>query len=218
MSHGTQDVRVPLEVVSRGVRGVPLIESDDRAGKNIGFFNDWAQHVERDVYWQQIDGEDRAAKVDAAVLLMGGWYDPFLPTQLADYSRIRAGALPRRASECRLIIGPWGHAFAVTPPGGDVPRNYRLESLGPCLAWFDRHLRQAPGKNLAPVKIFVMGRNQWRDEQEWPLARTRYAPLYLRSLMGMPTQLRGTGGSTSRSPETEDLPDHFTYDPSDPVP
>ena len=25
----------------------------------------------------------------------------------------------------------------------------------------------------APVRIFVMGDNKWRDEQEWPLARAR---------------------------------------------
>ena len=33
----------------------------------------------------------------------------------------------------------------------------------------------------APMHIFVMGANRWRDEQEWPLARTRYTPFYLSS-------------------------------------
>src|SRR6185437_6947132 len=31
----------------------------------------------------------------------------------------------------------------------------------------------------APVKIFVMGIDQWRDEQDWPLPDTRYVPYYL---------------------------------------
>ena len=41
--------------------------------------------------------------------------------------------------------------------------------------WFDRWLKNAPGVDLpeSPVRIFVMGENRWRDEQEWPLARAR---------------------------------------------
>jgi predicted acyl esterase len=44
------------------------------------------------------------------------------------------------------------------------------------LAWFDRHLAsEAPSaeESQAPVRIFVMGRNEWRDEQAWPLERAR---------------------------------------------
>jgi hypothetical protein len=32
-----------------------------------------------------------------------------------------------------------------------------------------------------PVRIFVMGENRWRDEAEFPLARTRYTSYYLHS-------------------------------------
>ena len=31
----------------------------------------------------------------------------------------------------------------------------------------------------APVRIFVMGANRWRDEQEWPLTRAKATNLYL---------------------------------------
>ena len=44
----------------------------------------------------------------------------------------------------------------------------------------------------APVHIFVMGVNRWRDEQEWPLARARYTPFYLAS-KGHANSLTGDG-------------------------
>ena len=44
----------------------------------------------------------------------------------------------------------------------------------------------------APVRIFVMGVNRWRDEQEWPLARTRDTQFYLTS-SGYANSLTGDG-------------------------
>ena len=43
-----------------------------------------------------------------------------------------------------------------------------------------------------PVKIFVMGDNVWRTENEWPLARTEFTPYYLHSA-GKANTLNGDG-------------------------
>src|SRR5207249_3553503 len=117
------------EEMARGFNGFPLIEADDRAVGDVAFFNDWVLHSDRDDYWAQIDGNDRASRLEAPVLLMAGWYDPFLPTQLNDFIRIRREAKPYVAAETRLIIGPWAHAESVKFPDGTAPRNYRLDSL-----------------------------------------------------------------------------------------
>ena len=68
----------------------------------------------------------------------------------------------------------------------------------------------------APVRIFVMGENRWRDEQEWPLARTEYTPWYLHS-GGSANSLNGDGALSPDSPAIEP-PDRYVYDPNDPVP
>jgi len=62
----------------------------------------------------------------------------------------------------------------------------------------------------------VMGTNQWRDEYEWPLARTRYTPCYLHS-RGKANSLHGDG-TLSFEPPTEEPADHYRYDPAEPVP
>jgi hypothetical protein len=68
----------------------------------------------------------------------------------------------------------------------------------------------------APVKIFVMGENVWRDEKEWPLARTQYTKYYLHS-GGKANSLFGNG-TLSTAPPASEPPDTYTYDPHYPVP
>ena len=209
-SHGSVDVPVSSEQLDRGYGNVPLEETDDRAGVDVSFFNDWVTHAERDGYWQNVDGENRAARLRAPALLMAGWFDPFLPSQLDDFLRIRAEAIPEVARETRLIIGPWGHAEALTLPDGYEPRNYRLESLAPTLPWFDRHLKgDTTEPALPPIRLFVIGENVWRDEQEWPLARSRFTSYFL----------DGRNGRAALTTETPTVSGQqtYTFDPTDPV-
>jgi putative CocE/NonD family hydrolase len=216
-SHGDKDIEPSQDTLDRGYDGFPLIEADNRAVADISFFNDWVNHPEKDAYWREIDGEDRAKHLGAPVLLMGGWYDPFLSTQLEDFVRLRRAARPEIAAASRLIVGPWAHARTVTLPDGTSPANYRVESFTPSVPWFDQHLRSSRSAFEAPVRIFVMGKNIWRDEQEWPLARTHYTDFFLRS-GGNANRLVGDGRLLLVAPGVEEPPDKFVYDPLHPVP
>lgn len=205
-SYGKQDNPASEEVLKPGYKGFPLIKADDRAIQDIPFFNEWASHPEKDEYWKAIDGENRTNTLQAPALLMAGWYDPFLPTQLADFLKIKSEAKPLVAKNTRLIIGPWAHARTVTFPNGYTPRNYRLESLAPTIPWFDEHLLDNL-KSEAPVQIYVMGKNIWRQEQEFPLARTIYTKYYLHS-----------NGVLNLTPQNTEIPDTYIYNPLNPVP
>jgi putative CocE/NonD family hydrolase len=217
LSHGKQDVTPAAGVLQRGFAGFPLIEADDRAVEDIPFFDDWVLHTDRDEYWNGIDGDDRAGRLQAPTLLMAGWFDPFLPTQLADYARIRREADPRIAKATRLVIGPWAHAEAADLPHGTRPRNFRLESLAPTVAWFDRHLFENNLCDIPPVRIYVLGENVWRDEEEWPLARTMFTAYYLGG--NGPANSASGSGILSASPAAGDNPsDSFVYNPNEPVP
>jgi putative CocE/NonD family hydrolase len=67
-----------------------------------------------------------------------------------------------------------------------------------------------------PVRIFVMGENVWRDENEWPLARTRWTKYYLHS-GGRANTLAGDGTLSAAAPSSEPA-DNYTYDPAQPTP
>jgi uncharacterized protein len=84
--------------------------------------------------------------------------------------------------------------------------------------WFDYWLKDEPNRVLsrAPVRLFVMGANVWRDEQEWPLARAVTRPFYFHS-GGRANTLDGNGRLTEITPAEEPV-DQFVYDPANPVP
>jgi uncharacterized protein len=105
----------------------------------------------------------------------------------------------------------------VTLPGGFQDEKYRNAALRPTIGWFDTHVAgtSEAARALPPVRLFVMGINEWRDEQEWPLARAVETAFYLRSQ----GDAHARGGALSREPATAtEPPDAYVYDPRDPVP
>ena len=126
--------------------------------------------------------------------------------------RRSAGSTPAttwRGQNQQIIMGPWTHpqAGSIFPPGttnaGD--RDFGVGSLLDTkaieLAWFDHWLKGVDNgaEKRAPVTIFVMGADTWRDEQEWPLARTEWTPYYLHS-GGAANTLYGDGGLGTEEP------------------
>jgi putative CocE/NonD family hydrolase len=218
-SRGSEDEDPDFRALERGFRGFPLIEADDRAVRDIGFFDDWVKHPGPDAYWRDIDGQDRAKTIQAPALLMAGWYDPFLPTQLRDFETIRKDAAPHVAAGSRLIVGPWTHADHVRFPDGTTAGDYRPASVAPSMPWFDHYLLGRPldASLAAPVRIYVMGENVWRDEQEWPLTRARETAFYLSS-DGHANTAAGGGRLLAARPSREETADTYDYDPRDPVP
>jgi predicted acyl esterase len=73
----------------------------------------------------------------------------------------------------RLVLRP-------PPPMQDRPFHQFHDEI---VRWYDHWLK---GKDTGvmdgpPIKLFVQGTNEWRYESEWPLARTKWKKLFLRS-------------------------------------
>ncbi len=217
--YGERDMNLSPSTFIKAFYGFPLIEADDRAIDDIPFFNDLALNNIKNDYWHKIDGIDQAKNLKAPVLLLAGWYDAFLPGQIKDFNDIKIFATQNIASNSRLIIGPWAHARTVDLPGNPKLEKYRTESIQPSIDWFDKYLmdRDFPHKEISPIKIYVMGDNLWRNEQEWPLARTQYINYYLGS-NGNANSSKGDGLLSATSPTSIGKADHYIYDPLNPVP
>jgi len=86
------------------------------------------------------------------------------------------------------------------------------------LSWYDHLFKNASNEFAGPkrVRIFVMGANQWRDEDEWPLARARETKYYLHSA-GKANAANGDGVLSTVAP-TAETNDQYTYDPANPAP
>jgi uncharacterized protein len=187
-----------------------------------GYF-DMLAHPSYDAYWERFDVEARHREFDVPGFHVAGWYDTLLNGTIRNFAGLRSHARTARAREGqRLLIGPWTHARPTLASTriGDVDfgpaAGFDLEQLRS--DWFRYWLKDEPSgvMSRAPVRLFVMGANAWRDEQEWPLARAVPTPYFLDS-GGAANTLDGDG-HLSGTPPPIGRPDRFTYDPKQPVP
>jgi len=204
---------------------LPISDWGERLAPGAPYFADLLAHSVDGPFWDRTDVLSRAAEIDTPTLHVGSWYDSFQPDGQRMFRAMRDGAPSAAARRGqKLIMGPWGHipySHPTTQGAGEA--EFGPEALIDLhaiqLRYFD-HLLKGVDTGLLdepPVRIFVMGENVWRDEQEWPLARTRYTPLYLHS-GGAANSVRGDGTLSFDAPAGDEPADGFTYDPHDPVP
>jgi putative CocE/NonD family hydrolase len=186
------------------------------------YFRDWLLHERDDAYWQQWRVSDNYPRMTVMGLHGGGWHDLFLKGSIKNYTGLheQAGTAEARAGQ-RLIVGPWAHAPTSSEGKiGDVVfgKAAVVDLTATALKWFDYSLKGMNNEYSrgAPVRLFIMGDNVWRDEQEFPLARTRYTKYYLHSTKGA-NSVAGDGVLSIKTPAAEKA-DEFDYDPSNPVP
>ncbi len=206
-------------------RRLPLMSWAELLEPVARYLTDHLRHPEDGSYWWSINLEREHHNVNVPMYHVTSWYDIFLHGGLANYCGLRERAMTVEVrAQQKLLIGPWAHLFPYTNPTsqgtGDIDfgQNALIDLHEIQLRWFDYWLKGMDAGVLEepPVKLFVMGENVWREENEWPLARTRYTPYYLHS-QGKANSLRGDGRLSPLAP-SEESPDHFVYDPNDPVP
>lgn len=94
---------------------------------------------------------------------------------------------------------------------------FRASVVIPAIPWFDYHLGLSESLEMPKVKIFVMGDNIWREENEWPLNRTKVLSYYLNS-QGSANSATGDGKLSLALDPEDQIIDHYIYNPSNPVP
>jgi hypothetical protein len=137
--------------------------------------------------------------------------------------KARAGSSQARSGQ-RLIIGPWSHnasGMLGYYPGRDFGTAASVAAAlltEPQIAFFDRWLKghESALDGRAPVRLFVMGIDQWRDEPDWPLPDTDYTAYYLDGTG--PANSAAGAGTLSPSEPGEEFVDTYLYDPRRPVP
>lgn len=163
--------------------------------------------------------EEQLAKIKVPTYIVAGWYDELNEGMLENYVR-----QSRTSKDLRLAVGPWHHNLNTAYRGpnmiGVVPASkphlnayyHEMERF------FGRHLKgdttswNPPGR----VLIYVMGANEWRYENEWPLKRAVITPVYLSS-QGRAQTAAGDGALSWTSVPTRQSADHYIYNPLDPV-
>ncbi|MFS8097544.1 CocE/NonD family hydrolase [Lentzea alba] len=177
--------------VARALHTLPLREADFAAfGERSAYIQDILAHDAGSPRWDGFDHSARVADVRVPVSSIGGWYDIFLPGQLRDFQVLQA-----HGRAARLTVGPWTHAqFNSTPV---------QEAVEFGLA----HARGEQPPDRAPVRLYVMGEDAWRDFSSWPPEGCSPQRFHL-----------GSGGVLGPEPAAESSVDTYRYDPADPTP
>ena len=203
---------------------LPIMTSDEAIGRRTETWKEWLRHPAYDDYWRAVSIEGKYERFAVPAYFPDSWFDLFNAGAPTNFNGICAHAQTEAARNgTKLLMGPWLHnlgALGTATRVGDI--DFGPNSLFPLLEmelrWFDYWLKEIQNgmDREPPVKIFVMGENVWRDEQEWPLARTQYVKHYLHS-GGKANSLFGDGTLSTTVP-TSEPPDTYTYDPRYPVP
>lgn len=198
---------------------LPLNEIDKAMGWRVPFLRDWLSHPMRDKFWDVTSVGDNYPKITASVYNIGGWFDILLKSTITNYLEMTGNNIsPEIRKKQKLLIGPWLHNWGNKKVGElDFGEEASFRNREFQLRWFDSQLKGIDNGIMdePPVRIFIMGKNKWRFENEWPLARTNYQKYYLHS-NGNANTLNGDGTLTPALTKKEPA-DQFIYDPANPV-
>ena len=185
-------------------------------------------HEQYDDWWDSYSLRNKYSEMAVPSLFITGWFDSLSHENFKLFNGWTTQARTEDArKKTKLIVGPWSHQVS---PWGREPmgengeyqdRTFGRQGLWDIVDmhthWYDQRLKGIDTgiDDEPPIKLFVMGQNEWRYENEWPLARTEWTKYYLHGT----GDSAGTGGWLSTDlAAIDETADRFTYDPTDPVP
>ncbi|MFJ2232927.1 CocE/NonD family hydrolase [Streptomyces sp. NPDC087859] len=153
------------------------------------FVHTWLAHQTRDDYWRHGSVCEDYGAIDAAVLAVGGWHDPYRDTVLR-----LVGHLPQ--DRVRGLIGPWSHQY----PDRGLPPGPAIGFLQETLRWWDQHLkgvdtgimrepllRAYVSDSHPPATVYGTLPGRWVGEPAWP---SPHVTMVSYGLQGAPVLVR----------------------------
>lgn len=180
---------------AQAAMSLPLLHADRAAvGHDVPFWQNWFESaIGNDAFWAEIDHRHRLGPHTPPNHFLSGWHDFMLDQLLRDYQTLVAfGHAPY------LTVGPWTH----------IANELQAESMRETLSWMRaKLLGDASGLRDKPVHIYVTGRNEWRDDDQYPPG-----PPVLQSWHIQPGNGLALGMPAAAPADT------YRYDPADPTP
>jgi len=199
---------------NRFVWHLPLRTADVWAtGQVSEAYQEAMRHPAYDSFWRAISTREHLGQIRIPVFAVGGWYDNYVQSDLDAFVALR-----KTSGLNHILIGPWPHNMSYKFEGVDFGPESAVAVRGLQLHWFDQWLmgKDTEVASMAPVKVFLMGTNQWLEGREWPPEEARAKVFYLDS-NGHANSREGDGRLLEGLSPRE-LEDSYTYAPRNPVP
>jgi putative CocE/NonD family hydrolase len=206
---------------------LPRVDMMKKAGAPPTDFEDYVSHPPGDPWWDDFAYIKDTDRFDVPALHVNSWYDYGVADTLFLFNFFQKNGESERCRDNQfVIISPtdhcssefFGRANEQTIVGERNMGDARFPYWDTYVRWFDYWLKGETNgvTDMPKVHIYVMGKNEWRSENEWPLARTKYTKYYFHS-DGYANSRYGTGKLNTKQLGKE-ASDHFVYDPKTPVP
>ena len=204
---------------------LPLATIQEQVGAAPNDWKDFVTHVPGDPFWKGFGYIEPSDSFNVPALHVNSWYDPGMGDTGHLYNQMQRNATTPLARDNQfLLVSPTSHcaseamASEKTVIGERDLGDTRFDWFGTYVKWFDYWLKgiQNGVTQMPKVQLYVMGKNQWRAEREFPLARATSTAYYFHS-DGRANSRFGTGGLSLTRPGSE-VPDRVAYDPGSPVP
>jgi len=206
---------------------LPIDTAMEKVSDTHPYYAGVVAHEQYDEWWSSYSLRDKYQEMDVPSYFITGWFDSLSHENFKLFNGWSKNARTEDArKKTKLLVGPWSHQIApwgrkpMGPNGEYADRTFGKDSLSDVIEmhtrWYDQQLKGIDTgiDDEPPIKLFVMGANEWRHENEWPLARTQWTKYFLNS----GGDAAGAGGSLSTDePSGESTSDKFTYNPANPV-
>ena len=129
----------------------------ERLGGDPPWFMDWHGAPPDPEFWPR--RRIPLSAIEVPTFAICGWYDAYTAPALRIFQEVSAPS--------RVLIGPWKHALPDLSPVSPIGGVHEMAR------WWDRWLKGVNNgvEEEPPITIYVQGRDAWRHETEWPIAR-----------------------------------------------
>lgn len=203
---------------------LPIVDVVRKLGMKYTDYEDYVTNTPESEYFDEGDWVRADDTFDAPALYIDSWYDFGPAESLKMFNQMRANAPSKKARDNQYIIMTpsthcaWAGATENTIIGERDLGDARKEFVDIYLKWYEHWLKGVDNgiTDMPRVQYYLMGRNEWRSAENWPIEGTNYQKFYLGS-DGNANSRHGDGMLSVLPPENA-IVDSFVYDPATPVP
>ena len=206
------------------LKTLPVIDILKKSGAPPTDYEDFASSNPEAPYFHELDWAGEDDRFDVPAIFFDSWYDYGVAETLRLFNIFQKNSVSERARDNQfVIIAPtthcgWAGATERTIVGARDLGDARRDFMDIYLRWYERWLKGVDNgiTDMPKVQYYLMGKNEWRSADAWPLPNTTSRRLYMHS-DGRANSRHGDGTLSWSSPG-EQPADRFIYDPATPVP
>jgi predicted acyl esterase len=203
---------------------LPIVDMLKEIGVTSTEYENFASSNPVGDYYQSLEWLVPDDRLDIPVLLFDSWYDYGPAESLELFNVLQRESLSARARENQfVIVAPNTHCGYLDTDQNNIVGerdlgDARLDVLDLQLRWFDFWMKGIDNgiTDMPKIQYYLMGANEWKSADAWPIPGTRYEKLYLAG-NGQANSSEGDG-LLSFELQANTKPGRFVYNPATPVP